>query len=382
MCGLEPGPAHVEVLVGDLARVQRQLVEDLGQDRVLLLGQHLELGPEDLRVEQVLDPQADPRRLVGVGGADAALGGAELAAAEAALGEPVDLLVVREDQVGVAADLQARRVDAPAQEHVHLGDEHAGVDHHAVADHRGDVVVEDAARAQLEGEALAVDHQGVAGVVAALVADDQLHLLGDEVGELPLALVAPLGTDHHGRWHGPCSSQTANQTEGRSLLPGAHAGPCPHGLEDRFGRGAPGWSVPRRTSTGARTASPCARPPPTPGRPAMTHDHPTPTAARARAAPGSVGRPGGQRREDLRRGRHRGARPRRRHGRLRRRPVHRHHGPVGLGQEHADALPGRARRAHQRQRVDRGHQPHRAQGEGPHQAAARPDRASSSRPST
>ena len=67
---------------------------------------HVELGPEDLGVEQVLHPQADPGRLVGVGRADAPLGGAELVRAEAALGEPVDLLVVREDQVGVAADLQ------------------------------------------------------------------------------------------------------------------------------------------------------------------------------------------------------------------------------------------------------------------------------------
>ena len=54
---------------------------------------------------------------------------------------------------------------------------------------------------ELEGEALAVDHEGVAGVVAALVADDQVHLLGDEVGELALALVAPLGADDDGRWH-------------------------------------------------------------------------------------------------------------------------------------------------------------------------------------
>jgi hypothetical protein len=33
-----------------------------------------------------------------------------------------------------------------AVEHVDLGEQHLGVDHHAVADDRGDVVVEDAAR--------------------------------------------------------------------------------------------------------------------------------------------------------------------------------------------------------------------------------------------
>ena len=41
----------------------------------------------------------------------------------------------------------------------------------------------------------------VAGVVAALVADDQLHLLGQEVGELALALVTPLGPDDDGCRH-------------------------------------------------------------------------------------------------------------------------------------------------------------------------------------
>src|SRR3989337_511485 len=43
-----------------------QTVGDLGQDEVLLLEDDLELLPEDLGVEQVLDPQADAGRLVGV----------------------------------------------------------------------------------------------------------------------------------------------------------------------------------------------------------------------------------------------------------------------------------------------------------------------------
>ena len=45
-----------------------------------------------------------------------------------------------------------------------------------------------------------------------------------------------------------------------------------------------------------------------------------------------------RRRQGLRQGRHRGPRPRRRDRRLRHRPVHRDHGPVGLGQVDADAL--------------------------------------------
>ena len=43
---------------------------------------------------------------------------------------------------------------------------------------------------------------GVAGVVAALVADDQIGLLAEEVDDLAFAFVAPLGADDHGRGHG------------------------------------------------------------------------------------------------------------------------------------------------------------------------------------
>ncbi len=191
----DPGGQLAEVVGADLVGRQGQAVVHLGQDRVLLLQHHIELLAEDLGVEQVLDPQAHPGRLVGVGRADTPLGGAQAVLAQVALGQPVQLVVVGHDQVGVAADQQLRGVDALGGQRVHLGQEHGGVDHHPVADDRRDVVVEDPARHQLEGEGLPVHHDGVAGVVAALIADDQLHLLGQEVGELALALITPLGPD-------------------------------------------------------------------------------------------------------------------------------------------------------------------------------------------
>ena len=44
-------------------------------------------------------------------------------------------------------------------------------------------------------------HDRVAGVVAALEAHDRVGLLGEQVGDLALALVAPLGADYHDPWH-------------------------------------------------------------------------------------------------------------------------------------------------------------------------------------
>ena len=54
---------------------------------------------------------------------------------------------------------------------------------------------------QLQGVALAADDDGVAGVVATLVAHDVAVLLGEQVDDLGLALVTPLGPDDDGDGH-------------------------------------------------------------------------------------------------------------------------------------------------------------------------------------
>ena len=204
--GLNPGGVLAQVAVCDLPGIQRQPVVHLGQDGVLLLERHVELLAEDLGVEEVLDPKPDPGRLVGVGGADAALGRAQRVLPQEALGHPVQLLVVGHDQVRVAADDQPAGVDPLGRQAVELGEQDGRVHHHAVPDDGRDVVVEDAARDQLEGEGLAVDHNAVAGIVAALIADDQVHFAGEQVGQLALPLVAPLGPDHNGCGHTPLRS--------------------------------------------------------------------------------------------------------------------------------------------------------------------------------
>ena len=78
-----------------------------------------------------------------------------------------------------------------------LVEQHPRVDRDAVADRAGHARVEDPRRDQVELELLAVAHDRVAGVVAALEAHDEVGLLGEQVGDLALALVAPLGADYH-----------------------------------------------------------------------------------------------------------------------------------------------------------------------------------------
>jgi hypothetical protein len=55
--------------------------------------------------------------------------------------------------------------------------------------------IEDPARDEVELPRLALAHDRVAGVVAALEADDHVRALGEQVDDLALPLVAPLGAN-------------------------------------------------------------------------------------------------------------------------------------------------------------------------------------------
>ena len=58
--------------------------------------------------------------------------------------------------------------------------------------------IHDAGGHLVQAVLLAVDDDGVAGVVASRVAHDGIEVAGDQVADLTLALIAPLGTDQNG----------------------------------------------------------------------------------------------------------------------------------------------------------------------------------------
>ena len=72
-----------------------------------------------------------------------------------------------------------------------------GIEHHAVADDAAAAFAQHAAGNQLQDELLAVDGDGVSGVVSAGIARHDLEALGEHVNDLAFALVAPLGADDH-----------------------------------------------------------------------------------------------------------------------------------------------------------------------------------------
>ncbi len=208
-----------QVLLGDRLEVERRVALEFAQ----LLGLGLERGDdlllEDLLVEHVLHPDPEPQGLVGVAGADPAPGGADLALAELRLADLVEHQVVGHDQVRVGAEPQVGGVHAALAQPVDLAGEHRRVDHDAVADHAGGVGVEDPGGDQVELEDLVAVDDRVAGVVASLKARDDVRARGEQVDDLALPLVAPLGSDDDGARH-PQVSLGAGQASRRSAAGG------------------------------------------------------------------------------------------------------------------------------------------------------------------
>ena len=187
--------AEGQVLVAHRLQVQGRVAREWAQAQPLGLERGHDLLLEDLLVEHVLHADAQAGGLVGVARADAALRRADLELAELGLAGVVEHQVVGHDQVRVGADPQAADVDPVGPQVVDLLGQHARVDDHAVADHAQLAGVEDAAGDQVELPRLPLAHDRVAGVVAALEADDDLGALGEQVDDLALALIAPLGAD-------------------------------------------------------------------------------------------------------------------------------------------------------------------------------------------
>ena len=156
---------------------------------------------ETIGVEDVTDPDAHTPRLVGVGGSDALERRADLVVAAHRLGDRVVGLVPREDQVRPTRHLQLGTRDAARLQHVDLVEERRQVDDDAVRDHGDHMVVEDPGGNELQGVPLAIDDDGVAGVVPTLVAHDVRVLFRQQVDDLGFALIAPLGSDDDGDGH-------------------------------------------------------------------------------------------------------------------------------------------------------------------------------------
>ncbi len=147
-------------------------------------------------VGEVADADGAAADLVLIGRTDAAAGRADLAGAARILAQGVEIAVDGQDQragLGQHQDF-GRDLHALLADALDFGLQRPGIEHDAIADHRrraGD----DARRQQRQLVGLAADDERVAGVVAALKADDHVGAARKPVDDLALAFVAPLRAD-------------------------------------------------------------------------------------------------------------------------------------------------------------------------------------------
>ena len=200
-----PNPVRVgEQLVGNDVGIDGGPVEDLEEEAVLLVQGGVHLLTQDRLVEEVLDADAHAVHLVRVRRSDPTAGGTQLTRTQETLGGAVQNPVVGGDDVGVGADEEAGGVLAAGGDLSDLVEEDLQVDDDAVTDDGGDPGGEHTGRQEVEGELLAVDDDGVSGVVAAVELHDVVDVLTELVSRLALSLVSPLGPDDDNGWHG-CS---------------------------------------------------------------------------------------------------------------------------------------------------------------------------------
>ncbi|MPN24605.1 hypothetical protein SDC9_172006 [bioreactor metagenome] len=156
---------------------------------------------QQVGVQQVRGAQADAVDLVGVGRTDAPAGRPDALLAGEALGDLVEGLVVRGDQMSVCADQRVIDDHPALGESVEFVVHDLRIDDYTVTDDSGGVAIQDARREQVHDELLASDHHGVTGVVTPRVAHDVVDLLAESVDCLTLALVAPLGAQNDDARH-------------------------------------------------------------------------------------------------------------------------------------------------------------------------------------
>ena len=172
------------------------------EERLIVAIERADLGGEAVLAAPVAHADALADDLVGIGAADAAAGGADLALAAHALLRHIEQLVIGDDGVGGLGDPEAGTdLDAGGFQHLDLLAQDERIDDDAVADDALRAGVENAGGDEVQDGLDVADDDRVAGVVAALVTADHVGLGGNEVGDLPLAFVSPLAAKYHKQWH-------------------------------------------------------------------------------------------------------------------------------------------------------------------------------------
>ena len=124
--------------------------------------------------------------------------------------------MVGKNHVGVIADHEVvADLHSVSPEVFHLFQKARRIDHDAVPDDRLEAWRQNTGRKQREFERPAVADDGMAGIGASVIANDDVVLIGEEIDDFAFGLVAPLQADDTSAGH--CRSYPG-RTSGRSGL--------------------------------------------------------------------------------------------------------------------------------------------------------------------
>ena len=214
----------LQKLVVQRLHVQGGLVVQVLEQDVLHLYGAAQPLPETVLVKQVAHLDARFGVLVRIEGGNTALGGAEGFAAQTLLLIPVLEDVVGHQQLGPLGHDEVGGGHPLAGDLLQLRRQFGRVQRHPVADDVGDVRVENAGRQDVQGETPIVVDDGVARIGPALEAHHHVRRLGQQIGDLALALVAPVGP-YDRFYHKNTSAPGIRSQFPWSALSGAHCGP-------------------------------------------------------------------------------------------------------------------------------------------------------------
>lgn len=147
-------------------------------------------------IDQINHAKTGPGRFVTVGGTNAALRSADFVLPFEQFPLLVDHPMIGQDEVsGFAQEQVAVDLHAQLQEAFDFPDQGKGIDDHAIPDNAHFVITEDARRNEVEDVFLFAYIYSMAGVVPPLAANDDVGLFGENIDDLSLTFIAPLGAN-------------------------------------------------------------------------------------------------------------------------------------------------------------------------------------------
>src|SRR6185437_3195988 len=152
-------------------------------------------GAGTLEPAQVNHPDAPPSVLVLIRRPYATTSGAELLALFA--GRIQKLVVGQHQMSSVRGDQATGSIDPPFLQAIELGEQVFRFEHHSIADHAGDLWVQNPRGDLAQDELGVADDNGVSGVCPTLVANHEIGPFCQDVNQLPFSLVSPLRPNHH-----------------------------------------------------------------------------------------------------------------------------------------------------------------------------------------